>query len=528
MIASSDLKIRRHIQSYYEKFITGQEFAISDLFATYVQMSPSIHTKLNSKDIDIDILNYCLNRLPTQIFSATKIIISQNKENLAKYGLDISTWQQTSANSRRRRCFVSPDASTIATIITSDADIDDLINILIATQIEFGKIKKLSNPDDKLSKLLGNNYLPIFNLIVNHPGFYIKLIDYHPDTYQKTAINWWQSLLQKMIIFGIEDTPVYFVSSNLHSLLNITGGYVTAHQPEIYDYLRLKHPDLYAQYQDILANPTTLRKEDFYYYVSSLYFKNNPKAQIKKQIWEKNIGIKNINLNHGLFCDAQVVPISSLATAQFIDPALIITDRQKLQNSQGYIINIDYPLGYSAYLILNQILATLVNIKGVYIVGKAAILQGQVGDVQIPNVVFDERLNNVISFDNTFNQNFPTTSKNFNVLNNQKAISVQGVILENQSQIDNYLKTNFNIIEMESGSYLSAIAQKYNFKGENPRNQVCKLSNLPFDLGIINYASDNPLSANLGQSAMAMRGIEPTYASLLAIVQRIINLEESN
>lgn len=535
MIASSDLKIRRHIQSYYEKLLTGSEFAVSDIYETYVQMSPSIHKNVSNNKIDIDVLNYCLNRLPIQIFSASKIIISQNLTNFSSMGYDLSMWQPVSAKSRRRRCYVSPDGNTIATIITSDADIDDLVNILIATEIEFNKIKNFIKSDQnfvdniqpKLQKLLGENYKSILNLIATHQGFYIKMVEYQSEKYQLTVNSWWQSLLQKMTIFGIEDTPVYFVSSNLHSILNIAGGYVTAHQPEIYDYLQLKHPDLYLQYQKIMADPSIIRKEDFYYYVSNIYFKNNPHALTKKQIWEKTIGIKNLNLNHDLYCDAQVIPISALATSEFIDPSLNITNKDKLLNSKGVIINIDYPLGYSAYLILSQILKTLNQIKGVYIVGKAAILQGQVGDVQIPSVVFDERLNNAISFDNTFNNNFPTTSKNFSILNNQKAISVQGVILENQSQIDNYLKTKFNIIEMESGSYLSAIASKYNFNGEYPHNQVCKLSNLPFDLGIINYASDNPLSANLGQSAMAMRGIEPAYASLLAIVQRIINLEES-
>lgn len=523
MISSSDLNVRQHIKAYYSKLLSGQEFCISDIELTYRQMSPSIHRKLSTDDVDVDVLNYCLNRLPPQIYFTKNIVIAQNRQILLNNGYDVNSWIKVESNSRRRKSFYSPTLATIAFVIASDADIDDLINILIATEIELNKIKnKLKAGDD-----MGENYQSVLEVIKVRSSFYLKLINYLPENYSALAINWWQELQQKTLIFGLEETPVYFVSSNLHSLLNITGGYVTAHQPEIYEYLQLKYPDLYKQYQEILRNPSIIRKEDFFYYVSNLYFKNNSSALLKKQTWEKNINIKNINLNHDLDCNAQLIPISTLASSEFIDPSLVIKDKSKLANSKAVIINIDYPLGYAAYLILSEILKTLNKIVGIYIVGKAAILQGEVGDVQVPNIVFDERLNNVISFDNTFNTNIPKTSKNFSVLNNQKAVSVQGVILENKSQIDNYLKTNFNIIEMESGSYLSAIAQKYNFNGEFPHNQVCKLSNLPFDLGIINYASDNPLSANLGQGELAMKGIEPTYASLLAIVQRIISLEES-
>jgi len=545
MISSSDGNVRQHIKLYYSKLLSGTEFSINDLKDTYVQMAPSIHHKLQSDEIDVDVLSYCLNRLPPQIFFTKNIILSQSRQLLIDDGYDINNWNDVKSNNRRRKTFCSPALATIACIITSDADIDDIINALIAVEIELTKIKiKIKSNENihleineilnltiaqwkKLSTLFGSNHQSILELIKFRTPFYVKLVGFQESNYVNLVSDWWQKIQQKTIIIGIENIPVYFISSNLHSLLNITGGYVTAHQPEIYEYLQFRQPELYKQYQEILSDPSIIRKEDFFYFVSNLYFKNNQKALLKKLEWENDIGIKNLDINHDIDCNGQLIPISSLANSQFIDPSLIIKDKTKLANSNAVIINIDYPLGYTAYLILSQMLATLKKLAGVYVVGKAAILQGEVGDVQIPNIVFDERLNNVISFDNTFNTNIPKTSKNFSVLNNQKAISVQGVILENKSQIDNYLKTNFNIIEMESGSYLSAIAQKYNFNGEFTHNQVSKLSNLPFDLGIINYASDNPLSANLGQGTLAMKGVEPTYASLLAIVQRIIELEES-
>ncbi len=543
-VSSSDQRVRSHIKKYYSELLSGNEFSLSQLEDSYRRMAPTIHVNLFTEKIDIDVLNFCLSRLPPEIFSTQKVILAQNRQILSAAGYDLNNYVEVFAPRRRRRTFFSQDNSLLISILSSDSDLDDLINILIAAEIEFKKIQTKLNtfnsPKTPLNQALGlsledfDKFLLLFpkaiiwsEFIKNFTGFRVKLIDYQKSYYSQLSADWLQKLVSSSAIFDLRNIPIYFVSSNLHSLLNIIGGYVNLHQYEIYEYLRMQHPDLYQQLQDIVSDPKSFRKEDFYYYVSNLYLRDNPKMEFNKRDWEEKLGIKNIPLLHDLQCNLQIFPVSSLTTSSFIDNSLIIKDRQKLSHSQSLIINIDYPLGFTAYLILNEILSSFTKILGIYIVGKAGILAGDVGDIQIPEVVFDERLNNVISFDNVFDQNFPRTSQNFSVLHNQKAISVQGVILENQSQLDNYSKLNINIIEMESGSYLSAIAQKYYFNGQFPQNQVCKLDKLPFDLGIINYASDNPLSAHLGKGALALKGTEPAYASLLTITQRIIDLEES-
>jgi len=50
---------------------------------------------------------------------------------------------------------------------------------------------------------------------------------------------------------------------------------------------------------------------------------------------------------------------------------------------------------------------------------------------------------------------------------------------------------------------------------------------VPFDVGMIHYASDTPLSKgkNLGAGALSYFGLDSTYASSIAILRRIIKLE---
>lgn len=80
---------------------------------------------------------------------------------------------------------------------------------------------------------------------------------------------------------------------------------------------------------------------------------------------------------------------------------------------------------------------------------------------------------------------------------------------------------------MESGPYLGAITEA-TYDQQTPKGTIVDLNNAPFDLGIINYSSDTPYSSlqNLGFRNLGINGIEPVTLGSLAILQRIINLEE--
>jgi hypothetical protein len=60
-------------------------------------------------------------------------------------------------------------------------------------------------------------------------------------------------------------------------------------------------------------------------------------------------------------------------------------------------------------------------------------------------------------------------------------------------------------------------------------NEIINLYGVPFELGIINYASDTPLSKgrNLGAGSLSYFGMDSTYAASLAILRKIF-LQEIN
>ena len=59
-------------------------------------------------------------------------------------------------------------------------------------------------------------------------------------------------------------------------------------------------------------------------------------------------------------------------------------------------------------------------------------------------------------------------------------------------------------------------------------NQIVNLNKLSFDLGIMHYVSDTPYTKgkSLGAGGLAYFGMDSTYAISIAILRRIMQLEE--
>jgi hypothetical protein len=200
---------------------------------------------------------------------------------------------------------------------------------------------------------------------------------------------------------------------------------------------------------------------------------------------------------------------------------------ERLAESRGIIVNIDYPLGMAAYRVLREILESNSQVKGIYILGKAATLNGSIGDVMMSNVVLDEHSQNTYWLDNCFSA--ADVGKNLvfgAVLDNQKAVSSKGTFLQNRAYLDFYYRANYSVVEMEAGPYLDAVYESL-YMTRYPTSENINFAKLPFDLGIIHYASDTPYTRgkNLGAGSLSYYGMDSTYAATVAIARRILELE---
>jgi hypothetical protein len=192
------------------------------------------------------------------------------------------------------------------------------------------------------------------------------------------------------------------------------------------------------------------------------------------------------------------------------------------------ILNIDYPLGMAAYHHLSRVVQGVGEIRGLYFMGKAATLNGRVGDVMISTVVHDEHTQNTYLFRNCFTaRELAPLLRHGTVLDNQKALTVRGPFLQNRQYMSVFYHEGYTVLEMEAGPYLSSIYEIVS-PNRHPTGEIIHLSNqTPFEVGLLHYASDTPYSRrqSLLSKSLSYFGMDSTYGCARAICARILRAE---
>jgi len=551
-------EIELYIRTYYSLLRSTIDVQIRTLEEVHANMGSSLHLDAKSPHPNISAFIYATLRLPSCIADVERIILGQSQEVFIKRGVgDVETWQPVVAKARRRRSFTDGDG-TLACYVASLSDIDDIIPTLTAFQIEWNKLNfllqgdqvktYLENPiggDEGLAVLargigmeiegIRNLYhvwedafWPMIRAIAAHrKRFGVRLLSGSLMDYRRATQMWWQHIEQAMPF--LLHRPVYFVSSNNHSLVNLVSSYALRQEERLLNFLQ--HPEnsnLLAEWREIESQQVPSSRENFLYYLLKKVLATSRGKTIhhEQAEVEKVCGVLRVASERGFDVEAQVIELSRIQP-DGVDPRLQCPGIEDLANSEALIVNIDYPLGMAAYLILSHLSTRVGELRGVYIMGKAATLNGVVGDVMIPSVVHDEQSQNTYLFENCFAAaNVSEDLVYGTVLDNQKAVNVRGTFLQTPRYMDVFYREEYTDIEMEAGPYLSAIYELYRPK-RYPNNEIVNLYGLPFDLGILHYASDTPLSkgTDLGAGSLSYFGMDPTYAASLAILRRIFDLE---
>ncbi len=560
-IRSSE-EIDLYLRTIYSLLRSSNEVHIRTLEEVHAGMNSSLHTKSREDAPDISALLYALQRLPEIIMSVKKVILGQSAENLASYGYgDIETWQEVSAKARRRRCFYDGH-QILACYIASRSDIDDVIPALTTLQIEWNKLHFLLNtlpegllasakPDNpqnfqqlarhlqikeedlaRLYTLMGDNFYRYMSHIASETSdLTVQLVSGSLNDYRKATESWWKNIETQLP--AITRRPIYFVSSNTHSLANLLSGFSLTKRAELLNFIQQDEPSLQAEWEEMQQEATKASQENFFYYAMRTYLSAHPESSLAAEqiAFEEDRGITRMSSVHSFDVEASVMQLHKL-NPNTIDPRLVPEGDSShlafLQESDAIILNIDYPLGFAAYNLLTKIAENSNKILGIYIMGKAASLNGVRGDVVLPNVVYDEHSRNTYLFNNNFTAADIAPNLNFGtVLDNQKAVSVMGTFLQNRNVLDVVYREGYTDVEMEAGPYLSAIYELFRPQ-RHPANEIVNLHGVPFDLGILHYVSDTPYSKgkNLGAGGLSYFGMDSTYAVSVAILKRIILLEK--
>lgn len=535
MLDSIDELIEQHIRTY--RLILKEEgtIAIDQLISSHNSMHSLLHEKGREKEIDTAAFIYSILRLPECISHVHHIILGQSytvfkKNNLAH----IAEWKNVSASGRRRKMYYD-GGDSLAVYIASVTDVDDLITILTAYQIEWNKFHELlqdtnhviADEDvERLKIIVGDKYEEFIQAVKRHPlSFDVQLLSGSHIEYIRSTQMWWNHVAEHTKDYGISEHPVYFVSSNTHSLVNILTRTAVHKQDELIHFIEESNDEPMKQiWKDMNEGKYPGEKEYFYHYIAKKYERMHPEYGGEKQKEIEALGIRECSSHNYIDVPVQVIPVKSLAGRQ-----ISLTEHlpQSLEKSEAFIINIDYPLGWAAFQILSEITQNVEYISGVYIMGKAAILHGDIGDIVLPTEVYDTHSKNMFLFHNMLTRDLVAQFyRTGTIFSDEKNITVKGTFFENQSLLEQWKAQGYNTIEMEAGPYLNAISECVFYNRYHTR-RVVPLSTLPFDFGMAYYASDTPNSKakNLGSRNLSYDGVECTYGLTLAILKRIVEKE---
>jgi hypothetical protein len=355
----------------------------------------------------------------------------------------------------------------------------------------------------------------------------VRLLSGSINDYRRATHGWFNHIAR--VCPALVSQPVYFVSSNTHSLVNLLTGFALRNEAAVLGFVgQAEHADLMAEWREIEARSVPSSRENFLYYALKKFLATPGGAALAadRATAEQQAGIRRIPSQHGFDLQAEVIELGQLRP-EWLDPRLLLPGVERLAESRALLLNIDYPLGLAAYLLLTEVAARVGELRGVYAMGKAATLNGVIGDVMIPGVVHDEHSQTTYLFENAFTAEGLADDLTYGtVLDNQKGVSVRGTFLQTPRYMDVFYREGYTDIEMEAGPYLSAVYEISRPK-RYPDNEIVDLHGLPFEVGILHYASDTPLSKgrNLGSGSLSYFGMDPTYATAVAILRKIFKAE---
>lgn len=595
---STSNAIDLYIRTYYSLLRSSGEVRVRSFEEAHAYSDSSLHTGARDEVPDVAAFGYSAARLPACMTHVRRLVAGQSVEQFERAGLPVRGWQAVSTRGRRRPLRWDED-EVLAVFVTSASDIDDLVPIATAYQIEWNKMHALIAssdlgrrlvqgdplPDDdaldlelertlrlpphdvsSLRKALGSDVREGLGTIARGPrDLRLRLLAGTLLEYRRATQRWWASieasyshggvetialpsaLVQETLLAlvqvaepepeplgrsGARARPVYFVSSNTHALCNLVGGYARTHLDQILSFTREHDVEgLAERVEQAQRDGDEAELNNLIYYLLRKYITGDPGLENARmaevQASDAECGISTLSSPGHLDVAAQLFELGRLQPDR-LDPRARVEGLELLAQSDAVIINIDYPLGMAAYHHLTQLGQGVGEIRGIYVVGKAATLNGRVGDIMLSTAAYDEHSQNTYLFRNCFAAaDLSPLVRYGTVLDNQKALTVRGSFLQNREYMNVFYREGYTVVEMEAGPYLSAIYEMV-YPKRHPTDEVVHLSNLlPFDFGLLHYASDTPYSRrqSLLSKSLSYFGMDATYGCAVATLKRILGQE---
>ena len=264
-------------------------------------MNSSLHPLAATSEVDLGAFLYAMRRLPASIWKAVVIVMGQEAQVFARAGIGpIEEWEPVEAPARRRRWYDSHEG-TLAVLLASTSDLDDLIPTLVAYQVEWNKLRahlRAANlpageePDPaacaeafggaeedwvRIREAWGDLSSFLDEVHDHRMNLRIRMLGGSQAGYARMTRRWWAPVRATMEEQGLGDRPVYFVSSNPHSIINLVTPTARAGEAEVVKFVEAHGPEyLREELERFRQGHAEGSWENFLYFAARLLWETLP------------------------------------------------------------------------------------------------------------------------------------------------------------------------------------------------------------------------------------------------------------
>ncbi len=510
-------------------------------------LKPEIYGLIGDEEkIELNGLLYIFERLPKGIEECRFIKL------ISREGFENAQFQAIIPSKRIRNCYRIDEEQMYIEMTRGGSDIYDILTHLTFMYIEAEKIRKNSidsrgrksrswlmlekqieaiKKGEEIDNEVGCTYLSaILNRTYSETMEGILKFDASKNTHSLFEIIYWLGIRSFEEAFEQNDREISF-SSTLREVLghHIFGEkWANTIKSVLYENKWLNRPihiisaNLHSVMNCLYANEALSKKlkvSDIQKFAEHISL--DKKGDLSKMV--NDLAIKNgmipLNDTSGTNIGVQIFDLEKLNYDCLISD---LKPKSKPKTSP-IIIVMDYAFGEQAYETLDELLKPYdndgqklkLNIQSINIMGKAGILEGNKGDIMIPNAHIIEGFADNYPFVNELKaEQFKNAGLG---VYSGPMITVLGTSLQNTDVLTYFLKSSWGVIglEMEGGHYQKAI-QSHSKIRKNIDDSV--------NLRYAYYASDNPLEtgSTLASGSLGLEGVKPTYLITLEILKGIL------
>lgn len=435
----------------------------------YKKITPCLHPKMNSDEIDFSAWFYSLNRLPLNVLDTFVFVLINKppKVLFSKDELAENYIPRIITKGRNRDVFKFLDGKAVIVVREMETDVLDFISNMCINVIEAKKLRTYINSPKVLGSLFENknNFEKSIEIVeaatkykLNHSekeslkrffgdSLGEKLInmclhyqDYSitisklPNSDQDPSEKWIQNLWKvarnllgvTSSIEEMDDLVVDISQGSKRTILGCISPHIFKNKQKIIDWgitnkIKLKTKEFLSETDKLLAYA-------FYYY------KQYPKEQEEKTKMENEHGIRYIEETFSTGIQILIVNVNKL-NPQHCDPAFKIKPASK----NHIILHFGYTFGAQSSLIIKPILMLFGSkARSMNIVGKAGGLAGNRTDILVSSNIFYDKTNELINI-NYGNIDIPKLENDTKSKVHLGAmLNVAGTILQNNDLLHFY------------------------------------------------------------------------------------------